>query len=329
VRDAIQVGPQPEYLPATPRADRDSAASNYASWDDFRSTSPALQYALLDLATKVLPDLRGMKPKDIPEDAPDTDDELGCPIASMTLADESPSRGTFKIRRVIFGCLLGAAILLIAFLERHAMRTAAITVGISVCALGIGFWSASRYGPFKSVGWHGDLGHAFQSATLWLFEDGILWQQGAEFGRWRWEDIEEFDASRDHGQPRYRVVPRRDSAMELSLECSPAIMALAEYMEVKIASAQLLPKLRRIVEGERVRFGVVVLDAQGFASPGYTAPWSDVVRVVVDDTNVFVDRRDQPEWHPIPYHDVSCPLLVLALAHILIEDAGRLPPIPV
>jgi hypothetical protein len=326
VRDAIQVGAQPEYVPALAPSGPPPPGS-YSSWDDFRSTSPALQRALIDLATKVLPDLRGMKPRDIPADAPATDDELGCPIASMTLTDEGQSRGTFKIRRVLFGCLFGAAILLIAFLERYAMRTAAVTVGSSVGALAIAFWTASRYGPFKNMGWHGDLGHAFQSATLWLFEDGIFWQQGSQFGRWRWEDIELSTVSRQSRQPRYRIVPRHDTAMELSLACSPAIMALAEYMEVKIASAQLVPKLRRIVAGERVRFGVVLLDAQGFASPGFTAPWSDVVRVVADQTSVFVDRRDQPEWHPIPYRDVSCPLLLLALAQILIEDCGRLPPI--
>lgn len=328
MRDAIQVGPQPEYLPAIGRPDPNPPLDNYSSWDDFRSTSPALQRALIDLATKVLPDLRGMKPMDIPEDAPDTDDELGCPLASMTLTDESPSRGTFKIRRAIFGCSLGMAILLSAFLERYFMRTAAITVGITASALGIGCWIASRYGPFKNMWWHGDLGHAFQSPTLWLFEGGMLWQQGVEFGRWRWEDIEEFDVSPDRGQPRYRIVPSRECAMELSLACSPAIMPLAEYMEVKIASAQLLPKLRRIVQGERVRLGALLLDAQGITGPGYTAPWSEVVRVVADQASILVDRRDQPEWHPIPYQDVSCPLLVLALSAILIEDAGRLPPVP-
>jgi hypothetical protein len=175
------------------------------------------------------------------------------------------------------------------------------------------------------MGWHGDLGHAFQSATLWLFEDGILWQQGSQFGRWRWEDIEEFDVSPARGQPCYRIVPRHESALELSLACSPAIMALAEYMEIKIASAQLLPMLRRIVKGELVQFGAVRLDAKGFVSPGFAASWSDVVRVVADQANVFVDRRGQPEWHPIPYRDVACPLLMLTLAQILIKDAGRLP----
>jgi hypothetical protein len=159
-----------------------------------------------------------------------------------------------------------------------------------------------------------------------LFEDGILWQQGTEYARCRWEDIEEFEANRDGTQPRYRIVPRREIAMEVSLASTPAIVPLAEYMEIKIASAQLLPKLRRIVAGERVRFGVVVLDGKGFASPGFTAPWSELIRVMADRSSVFVDRRGFPAWHPIPYHDVSCPLLVCGISHILIEEAQRLPP---
>jgi len=104
------------------------------------------------------------------------------------------------------------------------------------------------------------------------------------------------------------------------------IMPMAEYMEVKMASAQLLPKLRRIVAGERVRFGAVVLDARGFASPGFAAAWSDIVRVMADRKQLFVDRRGQPEWHEIAYRQVAFPRVVLALSAVLIEEAKRLPP---
>ena len=323
---SIQAGAQPEYHPATPPADLDPPAGNYASWDEFRILSPAVQLERMALATRALPDLHGMEPAPIPECVANTDDDLGCPIASLILAEGCPRSGMLTAQRILYLAILGASILLIAVLERHGFRLTAIGVGIGVGGLAIALWSASLYAPFQKMRWHADLGHAFQPTNLWLFENGILWQHGAQDSRCRWEDIEEFEVNRDGTQPRYRIAPRRDVAMELSLACTPAIVPLAEYMEIKITSAQLLPKLRRIVAGERVRFGVVVLDAAGFASPNFAAPWSELIRVIADRSNIFVDRRGQPAWHAIPYHDVSCPLLVCALAHILIADAQRLPP---
>jgi hypothetical protein len=104
-------------------------------------------------------------------------------------------------------------------------------------------------------------------------------------------------------------------------------MPLAEYMQINITSAQLLPKLGRIYDGERVNFGVIVLDRAGLTSPQFFASWSEIVRVMIDDRSVFVDCRNRPSWHPIRYRDVSFAPLLLAIAHVMIEEEKRLGPV--
>ena len=45
------------------------------------------------------------------------------------------------------------------------------------------------------------------------------------------------------------------------------------------------------------------------------------------DANVFVDCRTRQDWHPIRYGDVAFPLLLLAIAHVMIEEDNRLNPV--
>lgn len=100
-----------------------------------------------------------------------------------------------------------------------------------------------------------------------------------------------------------------------------------ELIEIKLSTNVFLLTLRRIFDGERVRFGSVELDRAGFTAPRYFAPRSEVVRVMSDPTHLHGDCREQPDYHSIRYRTVSFPLLVLAIARVLIEDEGRLPPV--
>jgi hypothetical protein len=102
-------------------------------------------------------------------------------------------------------------------------------------------------------------------------------------------------------------------------------MPLVEYISIKSASAQLLPKLRRILDDDRVKFGAVTLERAGLSSPGFSSRWCDIQRVVIDQDSVFIDCSNRPEWHAIPYRDVSFPPLLLAIAHVMIAEHGRLP----
>jgi hypothetical protein len=326
--EAIQVGAQPEYLPspAAPPRQPEPRRGRYESWDDFRSNSPAVESQRIALATQVLPDLRGMSLEPIPDGAPPTDSDLGSPLASVTLAADGRPSGTLNIHQLLYGGVLAVAMLVLAFLEQQSYRKTSLAVLIGLCGLLVGVWCASWRGPLKGIARRANPARPFQSMHLWLFENGLFWQHGSEYARCAWEEIEEFRVGGTRRQPHYRVKPRRELEMVLTLSDSPAIMPLAEYVEIKIASAQLLPTLRRIVAGEEVSFGAVSIDRRRFVSPGFAAPWSDVARVMADRSTVFVDCRGRPNWQQIRYRDVSCPLLTLAVAHILIEDGPRLPP---
>jgi len=323
---AIAAGDQPEYIPARPPRDLERPEEPYSNWDDFRLNSPAVQSERIKLATSALPDMRSLKLLPVPESAPDTDQELGSPLAALTLDDESESPDTFRVRPLHCAGALAAVVMLVVFLEVNAHHSAAIGVSVTFAVALFGLWYGHRSGLLRGTPLDVNLGRPFLSTRLWLFEEGILWQSGADFGKCRFEDMEDFRVNLESAQPRFRIAPRGQDAIVMSLNCSVEIMPMAEYMEVKMASAQLLPKLRRIVAGERVRFGAVVLDARGFASPGFAAAWSDIVRVMADRKQLFVDRRGQPEWHEIAYRQVAFPRVVLALSAVLIEEAKRLPP---
>jgi len=323
---AIVAGDQPEYFPQAPPRDLERLDEPYSSWDDFRLNSPAVQCERLKLAISALPDMRSLTLVPVPESVPDTDEELGSPLAALTLDDDSESPDTFRVRPLHYAGALGAVLMLVVFLEVNAFHRAAIGVGVGFAVSLFGLWCAHRSGLLRGTCLDVNLARPFMSTHLWLFEEGILWRSGADFGKCRFEDMEDFRANLDSGQPRFRIAPRGEDAMVMSLNCSAEIMPMAEYMELKMASAQLLPKLRRIVAGERVRFGAVALDARGFASPGFVAAWSDIARVMADRKQLFVDCHGQPTWHEVAYRKVAFPRLVVAISTILIAEAKRLPP---
>jgi hypothetical protein len=308
---AIRAETQPEYQPA-PTLATPEPRGPYASWDDFRANSPALQRTLLDLATRVLPDMRNMPRERLPADLPPAADALGVPVASVMLTRAGTSAGRLLMLGMAVA-ILGGLLLAIALVERHWSSRLGLGLFVAFTASML----ALRFGLLRLA--------ALQSVQLWLFEHGVLWHDGTAIGVRRFEDIEDFRAMRDGNEPRILLVPRQGVRLMLTLRSTVAILPLAEYLELRMASAQLVPKLERIVGGERVRFGAVTLDRRGFAGPAVAAPWSEIVRVMGDRRQIFVDRRDQPGWQSIRAGDVSCPMLMLVIAHILVEEAARLP----
>src|ERR1022692_4755808 len=49
----------------------------YASWEEFRSLSPAIQRELMNLAMRPMPDMRRMTREPLPADVPEATDRLG------------------------------------------------------------------------------------------------------------------------------------------------------------------------------------------------------------------------------------------------------------
>src|SRR5207237_1098301 len=103
-----------EYRPATVPSVVDPLPGDYASWEEFRAMSPAVQRERVDLATRALPNLRDMTIDPIPESVADTDADLGSPLASVTLYEDNPRGRSVNVLRVLFAAVLFAALLLIA-----------------------------------------------------------------------------------------------------------------------------------------------------------------------------------------------------------------------
>jgi hypothetical protein len=310
---AIRANAQPEYQPAAVPPAPEPPRGRYASWEDFRANSPVVQRTLVDLATRVLPDMRNQPREPLPADLPPPTDALGVPLASVTLAQEGTSAAKLVVHRIVVMLILVSALTGITLIHHHGSPRIGIGLFLAVTAVLL----AVRYRTLRAG--------LVQSVRLWLFENGILWQEGARVEACRFEDIAEFRVPPEGPQRSFTLVPRRGVTLLLTLRSSVALLPLAEYIEIRMASAQLLPTLERILAGERVRFGAVVLDGHGFEGPGVRADWSQIVRVMGDRRQVFVECRDQAGWCSIRVGAVSCPLLMLNVAHILLEEAPRLP----
>jgi hypothetical protein len=290
----------------------------YADWDEFRELSPTLQGERIRLATVPLPDMRNVELWTLPDNLPAKTDEFGQPLATLSVAGESKSMnrsiGTFI---AVVGCFL---LIFLGFNYGTArvdpghgrgISPGAIVSLIAIVGISFGVWFAFFRQPRLHV-------------LVWIFENGLFLQRGSDVEACGWEDVKEMRVNHEYGRPTFLLVTRGNCRIVLSPDQTATMMPLAEYIKVKITSAQLLPKLRRIFEGERIKFGAVYLDREGLTC-SFHAPWSNVARVVLDDANLFIDCRDRTEWHAIPLRDVSFPLLVLAISHVLIEEGQRLP----
>ncbi|MFO0964311.1 MAG: hypothetical protein U0793_01815 [Gemmataceae bacterium] len=291
------------------------ATAPYASWDEFRATAPAVQHALAELATEALPDL-SIAPLRLPPAQIDTDD-LGALQMSFTVdGDNGP----------------------LTFISAAALAAAALLIlGLSLTAdeLPGQPWSLARF--FLGLPWAGSAGlfgywlafvrPAAPTVDYWLFEDGILWRRGGAFASCPWENVEDVDERPQGRVACLRFRPAADFHAVISAAGRPERRPVIEFLVTKLTGARFVPLLCRLCAGERVSFGALILDRQAIRGLGFHEPWSNVARVVSDDRHLLVELRDDPTWRSVARDAISSPRLALLLAHILVEEAGRLPPL--
>ncbi len=290
----------------------------YANWDEFRTLSPALQGELIKLAVRALPDMRDAELQTLPANLPPKVDEFGLPLATLTISGEKQALN-FGIAAL--AAVIGLMFLLAGGFELSGHRlqplmrdgVAAYSIMMLFGIVGIGFGA-----------WHAFFRQPNLSITIWIFENGLFVQRGNEVEACGWEDVKDFRDADNIGPPIYTIITRGDCRLVLSAAQSPTIMPLAEYLKVKIASAQFLPKLQRIFNGDPVKFGALWLDSTGIKGP-ITATWAEIVRVVADDAVLYIDCRGLDAWQQVPLRSISFPLLLVAIAYVMIEDAKRLP----
>ena len=290
--------------------------AQYASWEEFRSISPAIERELARLVGRALPDLCELSAVPAPVSASREMDEWRNPLATLSLPGDSSGNHVLTAIIVFLGLSLGyfGAGTLIQNNNR-----ADIPLGATLILAGAAF-------VFGGV-WHGMAHRATQIPTLWVFEAGVLVRHHGTLLMCRWDEIEDFEVSNETGRPIYWLTLAPGAAVIFSAGQSPCILPIMEYVEIRVSSVQLLRRLQAIWNGERERFGVVTLDRNGFQGPKFFAPWSEIRKVITDSRHLFVDWSEHRDWVPIRYRDVSFPYLVMAISHIMIDDHSRLPPV--
>lgn len=292
----------------------------YANWEEFRALSPAIQREMLKLAMTPLPDLRMTELDTLPENVPSHLDAWGKPLGTLNIPGETPLETHVATASfVAIGLIFFISSIVINFVLNQPEpdgQPAWLTV---LLFAGIG-------GPYTLfLVWFTYLRRPSLRLTMWIFEEGLLLRRSGQLTNVRFEGVKGFKASSESGRPVFCLDLEGESTIELSIGHCLEVMPLMGYVEIRMAAAQLLPRLQTIFNGEREEFGAVQLDKEGIHARGIVAPWSEVRRVVSDDEHLFIDWTRRPEWVPIRYRDVSFPHLVMAISHVMIDEHPRLP----
>lgn len=315
---AIRSVNEVEWKPTHSQAPLAAFTEPYANWTDFRGTSPAIQRELIDLAGRPLPDIRQLNRVPLPDDIPSSADELGLPLAFVTMPGENRLVSHMGGLLVLALCIsFSVLVVLDENIRRgpHGIAGGEITFFGAIIIFGLAFsmWNSFLRKPHLSV-------------DCWILQNGIVCRKGRELKARRWEDIEGFRVLDAGAFLRVRLILDAGFWFNLSSKADPSVIPVLEFIETKLTATQLVPILRRIFDGERLAFGVVQLDRSGFTGKRFYSPWSEIAKVVSDNANLYVDIRGRSSWSMIPYEDISFPLLVMAISHVMIADDRRLNP---
>jgi hypothetical protein len=313
------------YLEREPSNAPIELPEHYADFDEFRSLSPAIHRELLHMASRALPDLRGVTPLPVPEEAPDDVTRWGRPLGTLDVAPSSSQHW------VILGWMLVCIGLLVASGSALVIRSALnpppgkaarrldkdggpsyiVLLVLSVAAVGGGTFCLM--GPAKRL-----------PTMLWLFEEGVLLQHHSGLNVFRWDEILDFEIVSRRGGPVYWLRFTEAITVRVPVGCQLEMMPLMEYLEIRLSSSQFLSRLRKIFHGDRELFGILRLDRHGIDAARFSAPWSEIRRVITDAHKLYVDWSQRRDWVPFPYDGVSFPYLVVALASVLIDEHKRI-----
>jgi hypothetical protein len=286
----------------------------YTSWDEFRSLSPSVERELMHLIARPAPDMHSMSWKAIPEEAPDELTAWGKPVATVAVGDlrrfEQQVAGYLVI--VLGALALGAGIYVLQIDAQRATRLAAIAATI---LSGIGAMVVGARMVFS---------RGLSRALFWVFEDGVYFRGARHAEHCRWQAVPEYRFYPGARTPTGLLKLPSGRLVALTTANDPWLMPLLEYVETRLCAAQFLPRLQRLYDAARERFGSVVLDRQGIQCGRFAACWADVRRVVGDAQELMIEVSMSPDWARIPKSRVSLPYLVIALAAVMIDEHRRI-----
>jgi hypothetical protein len=158
------------------------------------------------------------------------------------------------------------------------------------------------------------------SRSLWVCPRGLIWEWGGQTGFEQWQGIEEFSSSGATGRPLFWITPAGGTDFVLSAGQDPAIVPIADYIELK-ASGALLPILfRRLLAGEKVSFGALSMSQRDIRARGQVCLWTEIGGTRLDGTSFLITDRDRQELVRLRTRDVSFPMVAQAIVRIVTEE---------
>jgi hypothetical protein len=119
---------------------------------------------------------------------------------------------------------------------RHGISAYSLMVLFGLAGIAFSSWYALFRRPLLDI-------------TVWIFENGLSLRRGGEIEACAWEEIQDFKADLNSGHATFWITAPGFCRLILCTKQAPAIIPLAEYIQLKIASAQLLEKVHRIFDG--------------------------------------------------------------------------------
>jgi hypothetical protein len=318
---AVAQAPLPRLQPQDAHCadDQSETLAPYADWDDFRSNSPAVRRALQDLLTRKLPNIDALGVEPVPREAALRTAQLGRHPLTLLRASGN-ARGVFYDLGVVM--LLAIFVFMAVLLVRMDLHHFDWRRVFSFCpvfaiafAVFMGIWL------LRSGRWH--------ESAFWIFENGILQQHRGKFVACRWGDVQDFTWENLRDLQAQAVLVFRlglydEPATSITAQTMGA-KAAADYIESKVTSARFLPTLRRIFEGETIRWGIFHVDRAGlYTHPERRVAWSNVTEVELHAVVVSLVLDGRQKF--FRYHDVPFPTLFAVIAQVLIAEHARLVP---
>jgi hypothetical protein len=263
--------------------------------------------------------LRKIEIQPIPDDAPQALESWSKPLGSVRIGSDVLYQRVGGSSLMAIGllatlCGFGATLVVLnmPFADFCAFACACISMFFGLIVLGVG-WRVFFRSPLLNF-------------TAWIFEEGILLRRAGQSTATRWEEIDEFRVDGESGRFSYGLSLLDTEPIIVSMSQSPDIFPLMDYIEIRMASAQLLPRLKAIWDGDHERFGSVTLDREGFRVTKTFVLWSDVHYVIRLGNTLFFECHSRPQGISIRYRDVAFPYLVVALTRVLIAEHTRMKP---
>jgi hypothetical protein len=308
--------PAPQESIKKPATDLPAAKKDRRADNDVLATSAAFRREMERFSEDRLPFLDEFPADPIPEGVPADADRLGRPVASIHLRGEHRIVGVATGVAFLVGAMGCLVMPILGILTEGAPKRDEIgaacggILGVLIYVIafaGLGIWLIliRKYTP---------------SRTLWVCPRGVMWQWGARVGFKRWHEIEDFSASGATGRPLFWVTPAEGTDFVLSAGQGPAIVPIADYVELKSAAALLPVMLLRLLAGDKVKFDKLSMDTIGIRARGQVCLWSEIGGTRLDGTAFLITDRDRQELVRLRTRDVSFPMVAQAIVRIVTEE---------